>query len=119
MRLFLEEQRIVDAFDEEDGEHNHEDELDELEQLLQHHDGEAVLLVVLVHLGEEGVQVVDVAPLGLARLRHNLDHHPGVVAIWRVRLHILHKVIQEISYKFSVTAETHFETLAHLPKFLR
>ena len=103
MRLSLEEQRIVDAFDEEDGEHNHEDELDELEQLLQHHDGEAVLLVVLVHLGEEGVQVVDVAPLGLARLRHNLDHHPGVVAIWRVRLHILHKVIQEISYKFSVT----------------
>ena len=29
---------------------------------LKHHDSESVFLVVLVHLAEEGIQVVDMAP---------------------------------------------------------
>ena len=51
--LVLEKDRIVDALGHEHGEEDDEDELGKLEDLLQHHDGEAVLLVIVVNFGEE------------------------------------------------------------------
>ena len=51
--LVLEKDRIVDALGHEHSEEHDKDELGKLEDLLQHHDGEAVLLVIVVNFGEE------------------------------------------------------------------
>ena len=51
--LVLEKERVVDAFGHENSEEDDEDELDKLEDLLEHHDREAMLLVVIIHFGEE------------------------------------------------------------------
>jgi len=66
---------IVDAFCHENCEEHYKYELQELQCLLEHHHGEPVLLMVIVDLAKEGIEIINMAPLGLPLLRHHVDHN--------------------------------------------